>query len=259
MAPFPETLDAIQVAVRDTRARTGLDPGTTSLSLDPDALGRRDIYSPILHLRLDAEGAVQVAAVTTGDDILRALQEVKLRGPDALASRPDESVHTLDTVAAVLPSREELLAQPRRDDPIEPRRAALLADDPKHPDFDTFNRIHQWVRGTGQWDDDKSRNIAAALYREQANDPLMKRVDTVGGGLGRDGSQNVFAVYAPYGEKGPFFHAKVDGREAAEQPALQNLLQAEQLKQSQDQALQQEREQSQMQDRKNQNSVALSM
>lgn len=112
-------------------------------------------------------------------------------------------------------------------------RAAALADNPSHPDFDTFDRIHQWARGTGQWDEEKSRNVAAALYKEQAADPLVQRVDKVTGALGRDGAQNVFAVYAPFGDKDPFFHAQVDGREASQQPARQNLEQAEQIKQQQ--------------------------
>lgn len=118
-----------------------------------------------------------------------------------------------------------------------------LADNPAHPDFGTFDRIHEWVRGTGQWDEDKSRNVACALYREQTADPLMLRVDKVAGAVGRDGAENVFAVYAPYGDAGPFFHARVDGREACTQPAQQNLEQAEQIKQQQveqQQRLQQE-------------------
>ena len=116
----------------------------------------------------------------------------------------------------------------------------MLADNPSHPDFDTFNRIHGWVRGTGQWDEEKSRNVAGALYKEQAADPLLQRVDKVCGAVGRDGAENVFAVYAPYGDKGPFFRAQVDGREACQQPAQQNLEQAEQIKQQQ--ALQQQQE-----------------
>lgn len=128
-------------------------------------------------------------------------------------------------------------------------RAPALADSPTHPDFDTFNRIHQWARGTGQWDEEKSRNVAAALYKEQTADPLIQRVDKVTGALGRDGAENVFAVYAPYGDRGPFFHAHVDGREASQQPAQQNLEQAEQIKlqQAQERQMQQELQQSQAQ------------
>ena len=47
------------------------------------------------------------------------------------------------------------------------------------------------------------------------------------GGLGQDGAHNVFAVYAPHGDQGPFFRAQIDGREAQHQPARENLEQAE--------------------------------
>lgn len=75
----------------------------------------------------------------------------------------------------------------------------------------------------------------------------MQRVDNVTGGLGKDGAHNVIAVYAPFGDKGPFFHAHVDGRQAAQRPAEQSLQQAEVLQQSQDRQLTQERSQQQEQ------------
>lgn len=105
----------------------------------------------------------------------------------------------------------------------------VLADDPAHPDSDTFSRIHARVRGTGHWNEEQGRNLAAALYRAQAEDPLVQRVDAVMGGRGRDGAENVFAVYMPHGEKGPSFFAQVDGRVAAQQPAERSLAQAERL------------------------------
>ncbi|MBN6111532.1 hypothetical protein [Xanthomonas bonasiae] len=40
----------------------------------------------------------------------------------------------------------------------------------------------------------------------------------------------VLAVYAPFGDKRPFFRARVDGQEAAQQPAEQGLVQVEQIK-----------------------------
>lgn len=110
---------------------------------------------------------------------------------------------------------------------IAPHGRAMFADDPGHADFGTYSRIHQWVRGTGQWNEEGSRNVASALYREQAENPLIRRVDSVTGGLGRDGAENVFVVYAPHGDKGPFFRAHVDGRTASQQPAVENLAQAE--------------------------------
>lgn len=126
---------------------------------------------------------------------------------------------------------------------IDSPKQNVLADNPEHPDFDTFNRIHEWALGTGQWDKEKSRNVAGALYKEQMADPMLQRVDKVGGGLGRDGAENAFAVYAPFGDKGPFLYAEVDGREASQQPAQQNLEQAEQIKQQQVQQQQLEQQQ----------------
>ena len=126
---------------------------------------------------------------------------------------------------------------------------AVLADDPAHPDHPTFNRIQEWVRGTGHWDDAKSLNISSALYREVANSPLVKRVDSVMGGVGQDGSENVFAIHAPFGDKGPFFRAQVDGREAGQQPAQQNLQQAETIKQDRAQSQGMEQQQGQEQAR----------
>ncbi|MDL5364162.1 hypothetical protein QSH18_00920 [Xanthomonas sp. NCPPB 2654] len=117
---------------------------------------------------------------------------------------------------------------------IEPqavsRDQAVLADNPAHPDHPTYQQIHSWVSGTGNWNEEESRNVTAALYKQQAEDPLVKRVDRVTGALGNDGAENVLAVYAPFGDKLPMFHARVDGREAAQQPAEQNLVQAEHIR-----------------------------
>ncbi|MBB4654172.1 hypothetical protein GGR73_000671 [Xanthomonas sp. F14] len=126
------------------------------------------------------------------------------------------------------------------------RGQAVLADNPVHPDHQTYARIHDWVKGTGNWNDEETRNVSAALYKQQVDDPLLKRVDRVTGGLGNDGAQNVVAIYAPHGvDKAPQFHAHVDGREASQQPAQQNLQQAEVIKQ--DQVRQQQMEQTQQQ------------
>lgn len=78
----------------------------------------------------------------------------------------------------------------------------------------------------------------------------MKRADRVTGALGKDGAENVLAVYAPFVDKLPIFHACVDGREAAQQPAAQSLQQAEVIKQDQvrQQALEQTQRQTQQQE-----------
>jgi hypothetical protein len=126
------------------------------------------------------------------------------------------------------------LGRPRQRPEIVPAVSSpaspVLADQPEHADHGTYRRIHEWVRGTGNWNDEESRNVTAALYKQQAEDPLVKRVDRITGALGKDGTESVLAVYAPFGDKLPFFHARVDGREAAQQPAEQSLVQAEQIK-----------------------------
>lgn len=213
--PFPETLEAAKRAVDETRARLGLDPQRTSLAIDPDTPGKLDVRSPIMHMEACADGVIRVVGVTTADDIDRARGVSPAVASIAPARRDDADPH--------LPDRPG-------DGPRESRRP--LADDPAHPDFATFERIHTWVRGTGHWDEARGRNVAAALYREQAADPLLKRADLVTGGRGQDGAENVFAVDAPWGDREPRFHVRVDGREAAQQPAEQSLEQAEQRRQA---------------------------
>lgn len=151
--------------------------------------------------------------------------------PDAAAAI--DGPRSVPALASIARSRES-----EADEPARPK----LANDPSHPDHATFARIHDWGRGTGQWDDGKSLNVAAALYREQAGDPLVRRVDQVVGGLGRDGAQNVFAVHSPFGDREQRFHVQVDGRIASLQPAQANLAQAETLTQqrAQEQVMQQE-------------------
>lgn len=145
------------------------------------------------------------------------------------------------SVSALSRSKEQ------KAEPAQEKAASgpLLADNPAHPDHSTYQQIHSWVRGTGNWNEEESRNVSASLYKQQAEDSLLQRVDRVTGGLGNNGAQNVVAIYAPFGDKGPFFHAHVDGREASQQPAQQNLQQAEVIKQ--DQVRQQALEQTQQQ------------
>lgn len=156
----------------------------------------------------------------------------------------------LDAVSGRPKPKVALGQEPEQGLPATTVGHALLADSPFHPDHAAFGHIHSWVRGTGQWDEDKSLNVASALYKAQVIDPLVKRVDQVTGALGKMGEENVFAVYAPFGEKGPFFQVHVDGREAAQLPAQQSLTQAEEIRQQfsqQQQVEQQQRLDQQMQ------------
>lgn len=112
------------------------------------------------------------------------------------------------------------------DNGMDPTPTCAPADIPSNCDAVTLERIHSWVRGTGQWNEIESFNVAAAAYRAYEVDPLLRRVDHVTGGMGRDGAQNVFVVYAPFGDREPRFVAAVDGREARDQDAQLNLSQA---------------------------------
>jgi len=250
--PNADTMEAALLAAQRTRESHGIDATTTSLAPQPNAKGGYSAESALGHLHTDANGVVRMAAVTSSEDIRNALDEIRLQRIEGRDIQNPAPVTTIGSRSAG--GRESQLTD---DSPVPTRRAQVLADNPAHPDFDTFNRIHTWVRGTGQWDEEKSRNVASALYREQAGDPLVKRVDRVLGGVGRDGAENVFAVYAPFGDKEPFFHANVDGRGASQLPAQQSLEQAEQTKLQHVQHQQQE--QTMQQDRQAQRGAQLSM
>lgn len=116
---------------------------------------------------------------------------------------------------------------------MPPPQRPVHADHPAHPDHATYQRIHAWVQGTGRWNEEQARNVSAALYRAQASDPLVQRVDHVIGSRGRDGAENVFAVYAPYGDREPTFHVRVDGRIASQEPAAVALEHAERARMQQ--------------------------
>jgi len=117
----------------------------------------------------------------------------------------------------------------------------VLVDDAAHPDHHNYRQIHDWVKATGNWNDVECQNVAAALYKAQLENPTIREVHQVTGAMGKQGEHNVFAVYAPFGESGPFFHSHVDGRYASQQPAEQNLQQAEDIRQSHERQLTQDR------------------
>ncbi|NIJ69021.1 XVIPCD domain-containing protein [Xanthomonas sp. 60] len=235
----PDNLPAVELATQRTREANGIS-GSTMQQLKPNEQGQYGYDSPVAHLQTGPDGVAREFAVTSPEEIRQAKAEL---GQPALAHVP-----TLGAVSVTAPGR----SKKQDPEPSQEKAAAdpLLADNPAHPDHSTYQRIHSWVRGTGNWNDEESKNVTASLYKQQAEDPLLKRVDKVTGGLGKDGAENVFAVYAPFGEKGPFFHALVDGREASQQPAQQNMQQAEAIRQDQlrQQALEQTGQQTTQQD-----------
>lgn len=89
--------------------------------------------------------------------------------------------------------------------------------------------VQTWLDHLGRTDE-QSTNIAAALLCEHKADPLSKRLDRVmiGNPTAR-GDVNIFAVYAPFGDKEPFFHTHVSTEAAAQEPAEQHLQRLEQI------------------------------
>ncbi|MBV6852668.1 AHH domain-containing protein [Xanthomonas campestris pv. mirabilis] len=229
-------LQAVELATQRTKQAEGLI-GPTMQQLKPNEQGQYGYDSPIAHFQVGADGVAHQVALTTAEELRQAKAELS---QPAMAHVP-----TLGAVSVTGPGRSK---EQEAESALEKAATGpLLVDNPAHADHQTYARIHDWVKGTGNWNDEESRNVSASLYKQQAEDSLLQRVDRVTGGLGDNGAQNVFAVYAPFGEKGPFFHAHVDGREASQQPAQQNLQQAEVIKQDQvrQQALEQTQQQNQ--------------
>ncbi|WP_369914251.1 XVIPCD domain-containing protein [Xanthomonas sp. NCPPB 3005] len=225
-------LQAVELATQRTKEAEGLT-GPTMQQLKPNEQGQYGYDSPIAHYQVGQDGVAHQVAMTTSEELRQAKAEL---GQPAMAHVP-----TLGAVSVSAPGRsKEQEAEPAQE---KGAQGPMLADNPAHPDHPTYQTIHSWVSGTGNWNEEESRNVTAALYKQQAEDPLVKRVDRVTGALGKDGAENVLAVYAPFGDKLPMFHARVDGREAAQQPAEQSLQQAEVIKQ--DQVRQQQMEQTQ--------------
>ncbi|AGI06866.1 AHH domain-containing protein [Xanthomonas campestris pv. trichodesmae] len=231
-------LQAVELATQRTKQSEGLT-GPTMQQLKPNEQGQYGYDSPIAHYQTGPDGVAHQVAMTTSEELRQAKAEL---GQPATAHVP-----TLGAVSATAPGRSK---QQEAEPALEKAAGPLLADNPAHADHQTYARIHDWVRGTGNWNDEESRNVTASLYKQQTEDPLLQRVDKVMGGLGKDGAENVFAVYAPFGDKGPFFHAHVDGRQAAQEPAQQNLQRAEVLQQTQarQQAMEQAQQQTQQQE-----------
>ena len=246
-------LNAAADAVRRNHERDGVATSFTLRLLPDPRTGAFTTESAIATFASDPDGNMVQKSLTQADQIQNTSDDAPARSEKtSLPAVPGITPSPPPSPSTPTPAHDDVRADgERKADSVSVSAAALLADNPSHPDHATFNRIHTWVRSTGQWDEDKSRNIASALYKEQAADPLVQRVDKVAGALGKDGEESVFAVYAPHGDKGPFFHASVDGRLAAQQPAEQSLEQAEQIRQQHAQQQQLDQQQSQQQSQRN--------
>ncbi|WP_282295436.1 XVIPCD domain-containing protein [Stenotrophomonas sp. PS02289] len=226
----PEQLDATAAAVQQNLAQSGKPEYVTlELMADPRTHGP-SADSAIAAFSDDGGNRMVLQSTTTMEDVAR--HQAQLAAAPAPAQSSDPAMLDAVTVTA-----------PRVEHPTPAPAPALLPNHPDHPDHPAYEKIHTWVQGTGNWNEEQSHNVAASLYRKQAENPAFQRVDRVTGALGPNGEHNVVAVYAPHGDKPPFFNAVVDGREAMLQPAQQNLEQAEVTRQ--EQVRQQGREQEQ--------------
>lgn len=112
----------------------------------------------------------------------------------------------------------------RTDEPAQIAADVQLSESQR----EDFNAIFSVVERDGRWSAEESRNIAGVLLRGYQADPLMARLDAIFvGNSARDGVTNVFAVYQPFGNAGPFFHSYVDAGGAAAVPLQQTLQQIE--------------------------------
>lgn len=162
-----EYFDASYLAVQRTRADTGITAATTSLVLGQDASGRFTPDSPIHHLRMEADGTVRIAAITTPEDIARALTDVRAR---------DRSEHIAPTEDAAIRVRAPI----EQAEPVGREQHAPLISAPTHPDARMYQSILHHVqtedRRRGREPDDISERLAAGLTA----DAKARGLQTVG-------------------------------------------------------------------------------
>lgn len=92
-----------------------------------------------------------------------------------------------------------------------------------------LERIHAAARATGRWSPQQCDNIAAAGLLAFKSDPLCRRLDLIAFGAPEAGGESrLFLVYAPFGEREPRFHVRLDAEAASRQPAAVALAQVAQ-------------------------------
>lgn len=132
--------------------------------------------------------------MTTAEELRQAKAEL---GQPAMAHVP-----TLGAVSVTGPGRsKEQEAEPAQE---KAAPGPVLADNPAHPDHSTYQQIHSWVRGTGNWNVEESKNVTASLYKQQTEDPLLQRVDKVTAGWAKTGRRTSLRSMRPLGTKDPF-------------------------------------------------------
>ena len=121
----PELFEASYLAVQRTRAAAGVGPENTVTVLGTDTSGRYSPDSPILHVRNEPDGTVQIAAVTTPEDIAQALADVRARGHADDVPQPAAPERI---IVAAAPQEREAREQAQR----EANRQGLSQEDGQH-------------------------------------------------------------------------------------------------------------------------------
>ncbi|MGO1001946.1 XVIPCD domain-containing protein [Lysobacter sp. CA196] len=96
-----------------------------------------------------------------------------------------------------------------------------------------FQALQRGIAASGCLGEQQCINVAAALLREYAADPLTKRIDGAGIATSPTGEQTAYAVYSPHGERGPHFDVRVNVSQASQESAEQNLTRTAQIHQQQ--------------------------
>lgn len=90
-----------------------------------------------------------------------------------------------------------------------PASRSVLPDQLAHPDDARYRQVLVGVERLGAWSPQEARTVAAALYAEVARNPSLQRIDEVVMGSSLVTPLQVFAIYRPYGDRLPVFHAEV--------------------------------------------------
>lgn len=120
---------------------------------------------------------------------------------------------------------------------LTPSPTAPLLDQPGHRGHDLFQRIAPDIDANfAALPAEQRRNLAGALAAAVVADPLVERVDQVRANT--DGSL-AGAIYQPFGDKPPFFNARVEVAQAVQVPLEHSSQQVAQVleQQQRDQAL----------------------
>lgn len=122
------------------------------------------------------------------------------------------------------------------------QRAQFDARDPSHHGYADYSRIRQGLE-PGIGDPQKLDNVSASAYREMVANPLVRQADYVG-------IHNGHAVisYTPHGlGREPMFNAYAEIAKGQDQPAEQNLAQAQRLSEARAQVIAEQQRSSQEQ------------